>query len=173
MKLRTAVFITAGLLIMLLLGVTSSTTAGQSGIRPAPDFKLKSLEGEDLVLSELKGRVVVVNFWATWCGPCRVEIPHLKSLYEKYNSEGLEIIGISLDRGGERVVKPYVEKHEIKYPITMGNMEVVSKYGGIEGVPTTFIIDREGNIRYKWVGYRKKEDFVKVIIPLLGSKIED
>ncbi len=153
-----------------LIWVFSTTAIGQLRVQAAPDFRLKSLDGNEIVLSSLRGNVVIVNFWATWCGPCRLETPHLVSLYEKYHKNGLEIIGISLDRGGEKVVKPFIKKYSIDYPVAMADGEVVNNYGGITGIPTTFIVDREGGIRQKWVGYRDEPSFDAAIKKLLDSK---
>jgi peroxiredoxin len=112
----------------------------------APNFGLKSSKGEVVELAKLKGKVVVINFWATWCGPCRAEIPGFLDIYRKYKSRGLEIVGISLDENGWDVVKPFVQKYKIRYPVVLGDRKVVYDYGGIQAIPTTFIVDREGNV---------------------------
>jgi thiol-disulfide isomerase/thioredoxin len=97
-----------------------------------------------------------VNFWATWCPPCRAEIPDFIKVYDAYKSKGLEIIGIALDEDGWSVVKPFVDKKEINYSIVLGNAQVVQQYGGIEGIPTTFIVDKKGNIVDHQVGMLTK-----------------
>lgn len=133
----------------------------------APDFTLPDLEGNSLTLSDFKGRVIILNFWATWCPPCRKEIPDFVELYEKYKDEGLLIIGVNLDRGDSRTVKQFSKNYKINYPIVLGNVNVTQDYGGIRGIPTTFVIDRKGNIKKKYVGYRPKATFEEAVKRLL------
>jgi len=118
----------------------------------APDFTLQDISGKEVSLSDFKGKVIILNFWATWCPPCRKEIPVFIELYKKYKDEGLVIIGISLDREGEKVLIPFVKKFGINYPVLIGTKKVVDAYGGIRGIPTTFIIDKKGKIRKKHIG---------------------
>lgn len=128
---------------------------------PAPTWSLKDVDGKTVSSDQFKGKVVVVDFWATWCPPCRDEIPGYIELQEQYGKDGVEIIGISLDRKGPAVVKPFMDKFGINYTVVMGNEETVSAFGGFRGIPTTFIIDREGNIRDKKTGSEHKEVFEK------------
>ena len=142
-------------------------TANAQVFQEAPNFTLPDLNGKPFTFSNLKGKVVILDFWATWCPPCRAEIPHFKSLYSQYKGDGLEVIGIALDQGGANVVRPFAEDFQINYPILIGNQRVTEDYGGIRGIPTTFIIDRQGRIVEKFVGYRDKEVFESVIQDLL------
>ena len=135
--------------------------------RPAPDFTLFDIYGEARSLSDFRGKVVILDFWTTWCPPCRAEIPHFIELYDEYKDEGLEIIGISMDWNGDRIVAPFVEDNGINYVILLDKDEVANLYGGIISIPTTFVIDRDGGIRKRYVGYRDKEVFENDIKELL------
>lgn len=134
---------------------------------PAPNFKLSTAEGKIVELKQLAGKAVVVNFWATWCRPCREEIPGMIRIYEKYKSKGLEIVGISVDRGGWGDLKPYLAKNPISYPIVLGGRAEAEAYGGIEGIPTTFFVDRKGNIVSKTVGGLSEAEFEKGVKSIL------
>lgn len=138
-----------------------------SFLAPAPDFSLHSIDGEPIRSTDLRGKVIVINFWATWCPPCTYEIPHLNKLYRRYAEEGLEIIGFSLDRNGLRTVKNYVRENDIAYPIAMATAELVQDFGEIQGIPTSFLIDRKGKIVRKIVGYRSYEHFEKIVREVL------
>jgi peroxiredoxin len=147
----------------LLLSCSSGKDSGDS----APDFVLASLDGQEIRLSNYRGKVVILDFWATWCQPCRLELPHFIEMHNEFGDQGLEIIGVSLDRISSREVASFVKEWKIPYVIVMGTGEVVNSYGGIRGIPTTFVIDKSGKICRKYVGYRKKEVFVKDVQELL------
>jgi thiol-disulfide isomerase/thioredoxin len=139
------------------LSVAASTTMG----KPAPELRLDNLEGKSLSLSDFKGKVVFVNFWATWCGPCQDEIPSLIELQNKYASKGFTVVGIAMDEEGKSVVAPFVarelydvhgQKLHINYPILLGSDEASDKFGGILGYPTSFLISRDGQVLMKFQG---------------------
>jgi thiol-disulfide isomerase/thioredoxin len=133
----------------------------------APDFSLKSFDGKTVKLSDYKGKVVIIDFWATWCGPCRKGIPDLVSIQNEYKND-VVIIGISLD--GEKTLKDvpgFVKSYGINYPIVYGDEKVVSAYGGIEGIPTAFVVDKKGNVVDKHVGLVPKDTYVNKIKELL------
>ncbi|MGI8891469.1 MAG: TlpA disulfide reductase family protein [Chthoniobacterales bacterium] len=136
----------------------------------APAWKLQNLEGKTVQLSDFKGKVVVLNFWATWCPPCRAEIPDLVALQKRYAARGLVVVGISLDEGGPAKVASFVKKMGINYQVVMGNQEIAQAYDGIEVVPTTFIIDRKGNVASALQGATNVEGFEAQIKPVLEEK---
>jgi peroxiredoxin len=119
-----------------------------SKISKAPDFKAKLLDGKTFQLSNYRGDVVLLNIWATWCPPCREETPELVNLYKKYRNKDVEFLGVSIDEQGKSVVKPYVKKYHISYPITIDDGHIMKKYGPVMSYPTTYIIDQKGNLRY-------------------------
>lgn len=143
----------------------------------APDFTLADLKGQKISLSDLKGKVVLLNFWGTWCGPCKREIPDFVSLSKKHKKNGLEIIGVTLSSGSPEKIQDFSQKWEINYTLLTdinGNETqlVTARYGQatsqpITGIPTTFIIDRDGYIRQRYVGPRSEEVFYKDLEPYL------
>ncbi|MCM8768663.1 MAG: TlpA family protein disulfide reductase [Candidatus Omnitrophica bacterium] len=132
----------------------------------APDFSLKSLTGKTVKLSDYKGKVVVLNFWASWCPPCRREIPDFVKVHQAYRGEGVEFIGIAIDEKIEDI-KKIVEQNRVEYPIVLGDEKVQSLYGGINAVPTTFFVNQEGRIIRKKIGAMNQEELEEIIKSLL------
>jgi thiol-disulfide isomerase/thioredoxin len=149
--------------IVALMALLTTTFVLAQGKESAPNFSLKNSSGQAVELAKLHGKVVVVNFWATWCGPCRAEIPGMLDVYQKYRGKGLEIVGISVDRDGWSVINPFVKKLNITYPVVLGNGAVTDAYGGIDAIPTTFFVDRNGQVLLRHVGYMSKDEFEKAV----------
>jgi peroxiredoxin len=125
---------------------TGSLVAGQIVGKAAHDFTLKTLDGNTLKLSDLRGKAVVLNFWATWCPPCKVELPWFVDLQKQYGPQGLQIVGISEDEGGKEKVAAFVKEMGVNYTVAVDDDTVSRKYGDVEDLPTTFYIDRSGKI---------------------------
>jgi thiol-disulfide isomerase/thioredoxin len=132
----------------------------------APDFTLKTFDGKEITLSQLKGKVVLLDFWATWCGPCRESIPHLIQLYKSYRENGLELVGMNLDKGDGQDVQRFIKSMDIPYPIVAAPEEVVRNYR-VTGIPATFLIDKEGRIRERIAGFNS------TIAQQLTAKVAD
>ena len=158
---------------MAVLGLCSlaSVWADDDGGVPAkttaPAWKLSDLNGKPVSSDDFKGKVVVLDFWATWCPPCRAEIPSLIALQQKYGAQGLQVIGISVDEGGADVVKPFVKKMGINYPVVLADEKVQRDFGGLDAIPVGLIIDREGRIVQRHLGLTSQDDFEAEIKPLL------
>jgi cytochrome c biogenesis protein CcmG, thiol:disulfide interchange protein DsbE len=133
----------------------------------APDFNLPQLDGQQLRLSSYRGKVVLLDFWATWCVPCREEIPHFVELQQKYGDRGFQVIGVSMDDSADPV-GPFYRQFHMNYPVVMGNAKIGEFYGGVLGLPIAFVIDRDGRIQSKHIGATKAEIFEKEIAQLLG-----
>lgn len=127
-------------------------------VATAKDFTASRLNGETFRLSEQKGKVVLLNIWATWCSPCHAETPEFVELYETYRRQGLVILGVSIDEQGRSVVQPFVDRYGVTYPIIIDDGTIMDKYGPTMGIPTTYIIDKEGNLRYFAVGPLTKKE---------------
>ena len=121
-------------------------------------------------LSDYRGKVVLLNFWATWCGPCGLEIPWFIQFEQQYKSRGFEVLGVSMDEDGWAAIKPFITEHKMNYRVLLGNDSVGQLYGGVDALPTTFIIDREGRIAAPYVGLAGKNEYSQEIEKLLADK---
>jgi thiol-disulfide isomerase/thioredoxin len=138
----------------------------------APDFRIAGLDGSVITQDDFVGQVVLIDFWATWCGPCRMAIPHLVELQEELGPRGFTVLGVSVDRKGPDVVKAFGERAGINYPMAMGNAAMSRAYGGPQGItsiPTAFLIDRSGRVAKKIRGFQPKEALLRDILPLLDE----
>jgi thiol-disulfide isomerase/thioredoxin len=130
---------------------------------------LKNAEGKIVRLSDYSGKVVLIDFWATWCGPCKSSIPWINELSEKYREDGLAVIGISMDEDGWAAVKPFMEQMRMTYPVVMGNKRVAYLYGDVESLPVAFFVDRKQRVAVIHLGPASRKDFEKAIRTLLES----
>ena len=147
----------------------ATSAKGDPNLKPAPEFSLKDSDGRTVKLADFKGKVVLLNFWATWCGPCKIEIPWFAEFEQKYKDRGFAIIGVAMDDEGWEVVKPYVAKSKINYRIVIGNDDVAASYGGVDSLPTTMIIDQDGRITSTHVGLVSKSNYEDEIVKLLNT----
>jgi peroxiredoxin len=129
----------------------SNRASARTGPLPAPDFTLTDLSGQPLTMSSYRGNVVLLDFWATWCAPCREEIPRLIDLQNKYRDDGLQVIGVSMDDGADPV-RDFYQHFKMNYPVVMGTAKTGEQYGGVLGLPIAFVIGRDGNISKKHIG---------------------
>ena len=139
----------------LLVTVFAATSLASSGLegQVAPDFALKSSTGENLRLSEYRGDVVMINFWATWCGPCRQEMPLLDELYTRYERVGFSLLGVNIDDDSRRAMQ-MIEDLGVSFPVLFDARKEVSELYEVEAMPVTVLVDREGNVRYVHHGYK-------------------
>ena len=146
------------------------TTACAANAKPANlNYTLKDVDGKDMKLASLKGKVILLDFWATWCGPCKIEIPWFVEFQKKYGKDGLQVVGVSVD-DTQAKLKPYVSKMQMNYPILQGldHDDIQDFYGPLFGIPITVVISRDGRICAKHVGLSSKEGFEREIKSLLG-----
>ena len=136
-------------------------------LAPAPNWQLHDVDGHAVRSTDFKGKVVILDFWATWCGPCRMELPGLVELQKKYEKRGLAVIGVSVDQIGPAEVKKFAQQLGVNYPVVLADANTTQTFGGIDAIPTTFIIDRAGRIVKQHLGFTEKEEFEKEIKPLL------
>lgn len=132
-----------------------------------PDYEFDTLKGESVKLSDYRGKILMVNFWATWCGPCRKEIPELVKLKEKYGDQGFEIVGVALDDEGFEVVKPFLQQFDINYTIVADDYSYGNELGGIYMVPTTYLVNKDGKIAFRKIGEITVENIEPKIAELL------
>jgi peroxiredoxin len=146
----------------------ASSTTAKSALKVAPDFELTDSTGKTARLSDYRGKVVLLNFWATWCGPCKVEMPWFMDFERKYKDKGFAVLAVAMDEDGWPSVRPYLRDSKIDFRVLMFTEKVAEQYGGVEDLPQTLVIDQKGNIIAKHVGLVSKSEYEKEIQRLLG-----
>ena len=153
---------------LALLAVVCCVAPARAGDTVAPAFNLKGIDGHAVKLADLKNRPVIVDFWATWCAPCRASMPHLNELNARYGGKGLAVIGLSVDETGPAPVRRFANDLGIKFTIAMANDDVLDAYGPIRSIPTTFFINRKGEIVRRvvgWIDDETMDGYVREILP--------
>src|ERR1700751_6274906 len=147
---------------MLYFGLHMARSSGTNhplGIgygTPAPDFTLETLDGKTVSLSSLRGKAVLVNFWATWCGPCKIETPLLVELQNQYGAQGLQIVGVAMDDSGKDEIARFAKDMGMNYPVVLGKEAVGQAYGGVDALPESFFVGRDGKIVDRIIGLKGK-----------------
>ena len=146
------------LLMVCLISLLCVSLAGAASVNgPAPNFTLKSLSGKNLKLSEMAGNVVLINFWASWCGPCREEMPLLNALHKKYQPLGFTVLGINVEEQTDKA-RGFLSNYPVDFPILLDKENKVSKQYKVIAMPTTVVVDRDGNMRYLHEGYKPGDE---------------
>ncbi len=138
----------------------------------APDFELQSIEGANLKLSSLRGKAVLLNFWATYCGPCKIEMPWFVELQKQYGPQGFQIVGVAMDDASTDDIKKFAQEMGVNYPILLGKEAVGLSYGGVNVLPTTFFLERNGKIIFREFGLQSRSVFVDHIKQTLGGAVQ-
>jgi peroxiredoxin len=137
--------------------------------KTAPDFSLKDGDGKLVKLADYRGKVVLVNFWATWCGPCQEEIPWFKDFQRDYKDRNFTVLGLSVDEDGWKAIKPYLAKNNLNYPVVLADDRVQMLYGNVENLPTSFVLDQQGRVASHHIGLVSKKTYREEILGLLET----
>ena len=176
MKRSPLVLVVVAFVVALMLYVgyhkarRSGPTSRLTQSSPAPDFSLESLDGKTTRLSDFRGKAVLLNFWATWCGPCKIEMPWFVDFQKQYGSQGLQIVGVAMDDASKEDIGKFAKDMGVNYPILIGKESVGDQYGGIPGLPESFLIARDGKIVDKIIGLRGKAEIEDAIKEALNTR---
>ena len=162
--------------IMLVFGIqrvhhSGVVPSGKLQGKAAPDFSLPTTAGQTMKLSDFQGKAVLLNFWATWCEPCKVEMPWFVDLQKKYGPQGLQVIGVAMDEASPKDIAAFAQKMGVNYPILIGKEEVGAQYGGIEYLPSTFYIGRDGKVIEHAFGLVSRSEIEANIEKALGRQV--
>jgi peroxiredoxin len=163
--------------LMLVFGIQKArhNSNGPSGAKllnqPAPDFALASLDGKTLKLSDYHGKAVLLNFWATWCEPCKIEMPWFVDLQKKYGPQGLQVLGVAMDDAPTKDIADFSQKMGVNYPVLIGKEEVGTQYGGVQFLPSTFYINRDGKIIDRVFGLVSRSEIEANVQKALGAQV--
>jgi thiol-disulfide isomerase/thioredoxin len=146
------------LMILTLILISSCADDGRKTAGKPPDFTLPAVDGSMVRLSDHAGQVIIVDFWATWCAPCQEMVPVLSKLHRNYSDKGLVVLGVSLDKEGLEVLGPFVYQHMVPYKVLLGNDRAARAFGGVSTIPTLFLVDKEGRLVSKMLGYHTYEE---------------
>ncbi|MFZ1931014.1 MAG: TlpA disulfide reductase family protein [Candidatus Sulfotelmatobacter sp.] len=172
----TLVVVAFAVALMLYVGFHAARRNGPSFAprlalaSPAPDFTLQSLDGKTMRLSDFRGKAVLLNFWATWCGPCKIEMPWFVELQNQYASQGFQIVGVAMDDASKEDISKFAKDMGVNYPILIGKESVGDEYGGVPALPETFLIGRDGKIVDKILGLRGKAEIEDAIKKALDTR---
>jgi thiol-disulfide isomerase/thioredoxin len=167
-----AILATAIYALMVLSGsrATGQSTSTMADQTVLPSWSLTDLSGKTITSADLKGKVVILDFWATWCGPCHEEIPGFIALQKQYGDQGLAVVGASVDEGGASVVKKFAAELGMNYTIGLADDKLQETFGGVDMLPMTIVIDRQGRVAKKYIGFTDKSEFETEIQSLLQKK---
>jgi peroxiredoxin len=152
--------------------VKAASVKSDNERHPAPDFALKDADGKTVHLSDYKGKVVLLDFWATWCGPCKLEIPWFTDMEHKRKDKGFEVLGVSMDDNGWEDVKPFLAEMKVNYRVVIGDDATAAAYGGVDSLPTTFLIDKQGKIAAIHIGLTGRKEFEDGVDELLQESAD-